>query len=248
MKERPIIFSGPIINAILAGRKTQTRRVIKCNCNCLHNGKLLGEWGLSKPPYRWTGAKDDALWQLFGESPVVGDWVEWFQTDVDDYASEKVPCPYGKPGDRLWVRESWLKLDRDHRHDVSKPNDWLVPWGDKPRRNGCAYKADATSESERCRLELGYKNWTPSIHMPRWASRITLEVTNVRVERLREITEADSQAEGVEMCEHFAKAQHGHPLQPHRTAFAWLWASIHGRESWCANPWVWVVEFKRVEA
>ena len=72
MKERPIIFSGPIINAILAGRKTQTRRVIKCNCNCLHNGKLLGEWGLSKPPYRWTGAKDDALWQLFGESPVVG--------------------------------------------------------------------------------------------------------------------------------------------------------------------------------
>ena len=253
MKERPIIFSGPIINAILAGRKTQTRRVIKCNCNCLHNGKLLGEWGLSKPPYRWTGAKDDALWQLFGESPVVGDWVEWFQTDVDDYASEKVPCPYGKPGDRLWVRESWLKLDRDHRHDVSKPNDWLAPWGDKPRRNGCAYKADATSESERCRLELGYKNWTPSIHMPRWASRITLEVTNVRVERLLSITEDDAISEGATLADNpdydpddpFDDAP-----QSYRAGFLESWGKINAKRGFAydMNPWVWVLEFKRVEA
>ena len=207
-----------MVNAILEGRKTQTRRVV------------------SLPA--WVHASDDGD-DLSGESPMA------CHRDTGCLAS--INCPYGTAGDRLWVRESWLQLRCNHRHDATKPNDWLVPWGDKPRRNGCAYKADATSESERCRLELGYKNWTPSIHMPRWASRITLEVTNVRVERLREITEADSQAEGVEMCEHFAKAQHGHPLQPHRTAFAWLWASIHGRDSWCANPWVWVVEFKRVD-
>ena len=216
-KERPIIFSGPMVNAILAGRKTQTRRAVKVSaCHRFNVTEINGRW--------------------------------WYHDECQDpLDGNELRCPYGVIDDHLWVRETWLKLRRHHRHDTTKPDDWLVSWVNKPRRNSCAYRADETAESERCRLELGYKKWSPPIHMPRWASRITLEVVSVRVERLHEITEVDARAEGVEMCAHFAKAQYGHPLQPHRTAFAWLWALIHGRGSWCTNPWVWVVSFQRVD-
>jgi hypothetical protein len=164
-------------------------------------------------------------------------------------------CPFGSIGDRLWVRETWCPLDADHWHEPDRPKDTLLIWG-TPKRNGVGYAADCTSEeSERCRKELGYK-WRPSIHMPRWASRITLEITGVRVERLQDISEEDAKAEGVEslLVKVFGWNAPGGSYgefpneQPHRKAvFEMLWESIYGRGSWESNPYVWVVEFCRMQ-
>jgi hypothetical protein len=178
MKERPILFSAPMVHAILAGQKTQTRRV------------------------RF----------VFG-------------------------CPYGQPGDRLWVRESWARDDEDgqvmYRADIG--------------RDVCA---DAW-EQGRIEGVPRYK-WKPSIHMPRWASRILLEVTSVRVERLQDISESDALAEGVTPkwepgCSgRLMDAFGGFSFRPAASAYAELWEQINGPGSWDTNPWVWVIEFKRV--
>lgn len=163
MKERPILFSGPMVRAILDGRKTQTRRVVKPRQGMLDD---------------WTG----------------------------------LPCPYGKPGDRLWVRETCY---------FEQPHGEVI------------YRADPGSEKALDPEFTGLR-WRPSIHMPRWASRITLEIVNVRVERLQDIRVDDARAEGVT-----AKwPVHG---------FRNLWQSINGFGSWDANPWVWVVEFRNME-
>lgn len=169
MKERPIIFSGPMVRAILEGRKTQTRRVVK----------------------------DDTM-------------LAWLNCDnvvkpINDHVAH-LGCPYGQPGDRLWVRETFC------------------PDYDPP-----IYKAD----EDQAKIA-----WKPSIHMPRWASRITLEITAVRVERLQDISDADALAEG---CEPFREND-----MNAIDAYADLWADINGPENWEANPWVWVIEFKKV--
>lgn len=125
----------------------------------------------------------------------------------------RAACPHGKRGDRIWVRETF---------------------GDCGER--LVYRADS-DDGAKCKV----KHWAPSIHMPRWASRITLEITNVRVERLNAISEPDANAEGVQ----------ANTLSPARYVFGELWQSIYGADnsqSWQANPWVWVIEFKRVEA
>jgi len=129
-------------------------------------------------------------------------------------------------GTRLWVRECWAP----------------VSTFDPSTDTGVVYSADKMYGG----AVVAWK-WRPSIHMPRWASRITLEVVEVRVERLQDITEHDAEREGAATCDHFADAKRGHPLQPHKTSFAWLWNKINGRDSWIANPWVWVVVFKRLE-
>lgn len=203
-KERPILFSGPMVRAILEGRKTQTRRIVK--------GK--GTWAVVYNPdseRTWPGAEDEC-----------GDWQDF-------------ECPYGNVGDRLWVRETcccdgWsVHYTADNGH---------VEFGDT--RYDDALKLHHYSG--------GFSRQVPSIHMPRWASRITLEITGVRVERLNDICEEDAKSEGVEeLGELFEKAKHGHPLTLWSTAFAWLWFDINGRDSWMQNPWVWVVEFKRNE-
>jgi len=181
MKERPILFSAPMVRAILAGQKTQTRRVMK---------KL--------PPQKF-GCSHSIKDCIFGKG--------WSFNDArGNCACDGVRCPYGEPGDRLWVRETWA-------HAIG---------------GGFHYKAD-----------YGHSDWLwkPSIHMPRRASRITLEVAGVRVERLQDISEADAYAEGVEATEY--------GQFPAPSAFKYLWESINGPESWISNPWVWVVEFKK---
>ena len=134
------------------------------------------------------------------------------------------PLPYGKPGDRLWVRETW--------HDASSS------------LHSCAlYRADG--------IDLHWDKWTPSIHMPRWASRITLEITSVRVERLQDISEADALAEGIPSIDTPGAWTLPIPANPNLPAiylgaFCKLWESINGPGSWAANPWVWAIEFRRV--
>ena len=175
-KERPILFNGKMVQSILDGRKTQTRRVIK-------------------------------------PQPV-----------SNPFPLQR--CPYGVPIDLLWVQETWVKWDA-----------------------GIAYLADClnrhgveSEDSKRCRLDYGVI-WKPSIHMPRWASRITLRVTDVRVERVQEISEADAQAEGVSA---WHDTNNGTVYRPE---FRTLWDSINAARGfgWDANPWVWVVEFERVQ-
>lgn len=206
MKERPIIFSAPMVRAILAGAKTQTRRVVK-----RYSADCIG----------WFD-DGDGLWaQRFIDpssgSPYLKSWRD--------------RCPHGLPGNRLWVRETWGALP--HMLDGFQ-------------RESLRYRADGEYQNEH-----GTWRWRPSIHMPRWASRITLEVTGVRVERLQDISAADAIAEGIE-----AEGDEWRDyLMPHtqccltpRSSYRTLWESIHGPGSWDANPWVWVIEFRRIEA
>lgn len=139
-------------------------------------------------------------------------------------------CPFGAVGDRLWVRETfngfWLDDDviQEIKDGISKASEL------------CSYRADYPDGSE------AFEGWTPSIHMPRWASRITLEITGVRVERLRDLSEDDAKSEGVTPPSGGVL-----PGWEHRINFRELWMSIYGTDNWEANPWVWVIEFKRVE-
>lgn len=139
-------------------------------------------------------------------------------------------CPFGQVGDRLWVRETFAGhyLDDDQIQDIKDGRD--------KAEDLCEYRADYSDDAD-C-----VDGWTPSIHMPRWASRITLEITAVRVERLNDISEEDAKAEGVK-----AGVCPGHEHMMHQVAFSELWQSIYGVDSWNANPWVWVIEFRRVE-
>lgn len=230
MKERPILFSAPMVRAILDGRKTQTRRVVQSQArNMQRAGMEVIKWRAPGDPwYR------DHVWSMRGPTGVWG-----------DYTHERFlsMCPYGQPGDRLWVRETWgLHLYGDftcwNRDSIASrdADNVLGSWQ-------VAYKADAQSP---------YDHWRPSIHMPRWASRIALEVTGVRVERLQRISEVDARAEGLVYSDraddrgwHVAGERGRHNAPSH--AFRALWESINGPASWAANPWVWVVEFRMVQ-
>lgn len=193
MKENPILFSGQMVRAILEGRKTQTRRVVKPR-------KFDPDWPHTTPGIaRYTA------------------------------------CPYGQPGDRLWVRETLTAKD-----------DYMV------------YAADGGH------IDCGEMDWpaciekrktVPSIHMPRWASRILLEITSVRVERLADISREDAEDEGIGLRRvsesdyrwiDYTDKDGGHTFGDPRQSFWSLWKSINGPSSWAANPWVWVIEFKKV--
>lgn len=205
MKERPILFSAPMIQAILNGTKTQTRRVAKR-----------------------TAA---------GHVKETGGHRRWHIADFDAYLA----CPYGQPGDRLWVRETWAA---PHSED-----------GRPPRAIQCDQMRIHYLASE----SRGGLVWRPSIHMPRWASRITLEITSVRVERLWEVSEADAVSEGVgsitvsdggesRWVNYNQPESKGCSFGDARSSYRSLWEEINGQGSWDLNPWVWVVEFKRLEA
>lgn len=184
----------------------------------------------------YTGVlKEPFPWRCRYKSQHVGRFGVFvqYQTDVDDNVTIFVPCPYGGPGDRLWVRETWLELDTDHQ----------------PLRY--SYRVDITDpEQEEIRKAYGYK-WRPSIHMPRWASRITLEVVDVRAERVQKITDVDVQAEGIygvmqQKTIWYAGLGQGFPTPT--AAFCGLWDSIYAKKGfgWETNPWVFVTEFKRI--
>ncbi|PXL91981.1 hypothetical protein DMS95_20190 [Klebsiella variicola] len=137
------------------------------------------------------------------------------------------PCPFGAVGDRIWVRETWNKYGGLLTYHAD--HDWI---DDMRKETVCTAK------------------WVPSIHMPRWASRILLEITDVRVERLNSISQEDAQAEGLELTgwrPTYSDPDSGGEVMTPYDNFAELWSSIYGDESWQANPWVWVIEFKRVE-
>ena len=240
-REKPILFSAPMVRAILDGSKSQTRRVVK-----LKSHHTIEERDDGKPwPWMYDGDRDADHW---------------------------LPCPYGQPGDRLWVRETWGDCTKGA--DIMGGTKYDAPW----------YRADADAYGLLGHDGLGavYSEeikWRPSIHMPRWASRITLDITGVRVERLQDISEADAQAEG---CDRLSDDEPGyvHRDDPdfnicHRcggtrlyTAFSGsggalpdtdclecdtyakryrhLWEGINGPGSWNENPWVWAIEFRRV--
>jgi hypothetical protein len=223
MKEHPILFSGPMVRAILAGRKSQTRRVVKPKYE-------IGMWD-------WD-PKDKSYGPFIADK--YGDYHK-----VTDYA------PW-QPGDRLWVRETFADL-----RGMGFGND---PVTDKPWN--FAYKADIQpgSDSDQARIDYGVK-WKPSIHMPRAASRITLEVTDVRVERVQDITEQDAISEGAltipntpeyqKVFDEAVSAEQKPPLgESPRQRFARLWDIINAKKGygWETNCWVWVIEFRRVDA
>lgn len=181
MKERPILFSAPMVRALLEGRKIQTRRVVKLNAS-------------------GRAEKGGRNWHL-------------------DDPNALLACPYGQPGDRLWVRETWLRTANEEIN----------------------YRADGGYPEGAAKMLGG---WRPSIFMPRHASRILLEITAVRVERLQDISASDAVAEGAlnqSAADQFAQV---HAIDMYRC----IWSGINGAESWDKNPWVWVIEFKRIES
>lgn len=222
MNEKPILMSGPMVKAILEGRKTQTRRVIK---------PQLPEYGYESvvpdlPVFFWKGHRFIAPYQLVAH------------------------CPYGQPGDSLWVRETWTAL-------FENDNGMILWWHDTPKEqrtkdrliDSITYRADYKPEPD--------DEWpfVPSIFMPRWASRLTLQVTGVRVERVQDISVDDIQAEGVypglqAACENWKAASIKNDNYQYIQDFKWLWDSINGKRpgcSWDDNPWVWVVEFRKID-
>lgn len=211
-----MIFNGEMVRAILDGRKTQTRRIM--NIQPEHSGLGLrlvidSKNGRDNGKYFWS--QSDAC-GLKARSKVFG-------------------CPYGAVGDRIWVRETF----QGPLFDYEQMESYLEDSSKFEKPEFCQYAADGKPAPEYYDADDNLRHgWRPSIHMPRWASRILLEITDVRVERLRSMSQDDARAEGV-------IAASG-PMEA-GLAFRELWDSIYGEESWAANPWVWVIEFKRVE-
>jgi hypothetical protein len=219
MRERPILFSGPMVRALLAGRKTQTRRVVRPQpepCSYADGYAIAGQ-------------------RIEGNPAVLAQ------------------CPYGAPGDALWVRETWRALERaeDAVDGIRFAADGafvpIEPTAAAAERWMDAY--DNGSHGER---------WRPSIFMPRWASRLSLRVTDVRVERLQEISEEDATAEGIERVDFHEyldrKCRNGGLPSgiampaPYARDFGKLWDTINGKRApWASNPWVWVVSFASEE-
>ena len=218
MKERGMIFSASMIRAILAGKKSQTRRWVKPQPEPI--SAFDGKYGFRRPliPKGY-----DAV-------------------GIEHAGTSIVNCPYGQPGDRLWVRETWRATGTGQLLD----DDGVLR--DRPNsREQCVYAADEVADAGP---------WRPSILMPRWASRITLEVKAVRVERLQNISFADCRAEGCnpnyeEQVPPCTRCDGGDPCNGRHLGEKWpytrLWESINGEGSWAANPWVWVIEFERVK-
>ncbi|HFE1821292.1 morphogenetic protein [Klebsiella pneumoniae] len=205
MKERGMIFNGEMVRAILDGRKTQTRRIVKGTDGAV---KFCKEWDINgEEIFVVLDEKDHT-----GMNPVLG----------------AISCPFGGVGDRIWVRETWARYNIDQNsHDIAYRATTPEDWPEEGR-------------------------WRPSIHMPRWASRILLEITDVRVERLNAISEKDARAEGIIdggclNCGEPEPCGCANPEPDATDAFAYLWQSIYGQENWNADPWVWVISFKRVE-
>lgn len=227
VRERPILFSGTMVRAILEGRKTQTRRVLRKS-------------PLTHPdsPYYFDHISYDLGYPASRDRAWAG-----FRYEAQEAEASALyePCPYGKPGDRLWVRETWGDVTRAFQsHDCEDPQVW-------------AYRADEAVHNSRTFLEhmkdsgIVCQQWRPSIFMPRWMSRITLEIESVRVERLQQISLEDIRAEGIE-----PPTNGDHANQYYREEMLRLWATgwdrINGKRAGCAwkdSPWVWVLTFKR---
>ena len=196
MKEHPILFSAPMVRAILEGRKTMTRRIVK------------------PQPIPDPVAPDRLLM--------------WNEASMTKDAAFTKYCPYGQPADLLWVRETWATWPSMDGIKPSKLYNQMIH-----------YRATFDPESVNHPPAMP-KKWRPSIFMPRWASRITLEVVSVKVERVQDITTNDAMSEGVDTSKHV--------MGDHCPEFMRLWDSMNAKRGygWDVNPWVWVVEFRRV--
>lgn len=224
MKEQGVLFKAPMVRAILSDRKTKTRRIVKPQPEVLDGGSITRHPSGPSLFLVQRYAQQDRAFSNFGRC-------------------ENITCPYGKPGDRLWVRETWRTLAA---FDGIKPADLVVGTQIKYDANNAISKPTVYPWSDKAR---------PSIFMPRWASRITLEITDVRVERLQEITEEDAKAEGVrgfneDGCWVYEDYIHGSGtwFMAAKDSFFSLWESINGYDSLADNPFVWVISFERVEA
>ena len=186
MKERPILFNGAMVRALLAGTKTQTRRMAK-----------LTEAGHVKEP---------------------GSHRRWHPADKNAATA----CPYGQPGDRLWARETWQRAGGN--------TGWWY----------------AATDSQADDGNSPVTKWRPSIYMPRTASRITLEIVSVRVERLQDIDIADATDEGVSDTGSVILDTYGNEQGGPIAEYSVLWEQVNGPGSWAANPWVWAVEFRKL--
>lgn len=211
-KERPILFSAPMVRAILEGQKTQTRRVIKSVAGM---GPVTEFQPSDTPGYDFIMRDKRMIWNDLG-------LVELRQR-----------CPYGGFGDRLWVRESWRVEECFDNISPSK-----LPKGEIIARH---YEADGARVFWKYE-HLPAGRLRPSIHMPRWASRIDLQIAGIRIERLQDISDEDAEAEGVDFFRHYPDADETLSASQ---LFMCLWMAINGDESWKLNPWVWVVNFKR---
>lgn len=226
MAERPIIFSGRMVRAILEGRKTQTRRVAR-----FASDETPVEWPCAAPvACEHCGSTSGRRCQAPSAGQVHlhrANGFNWHNAD----------CPYGAPGNTLWVRESFFVNHIEHvRGALPKTRPVDAPAG---RPAELLYRADGDFADHFEQVDNpDAAVWRPSIHMPRWASRITLRVTAVRVERLGKLSDSDARAEGLTRGD---VNNHGGPVP----AFAVLWDTINGeRAPWASNPWVWVVSFE----
>jgi len=221
MTDRPILFSGPMVRAILEGSKTMTRRVIKPQPDHCHRD-IIGK------PQPWAKDDWDRLLPQIGET--------------------EIACPFGEPGDRLWVRETWVPI-----HDTAIR--YRAQGGRRDWPPGFEHQQQLRMAWEKLQPPIR-ERWLPSIHMPRWASRITLHVISLRAERLDAITEEDAIAEGFIKLPATGRAvlakgaqYFGEHWPTARAAFLDLWDHLNAKRGFPAssNPWVWVVSFKRVE-
>lgn len=201
MTDRPIIFSAPMVRALLDGRKTQTRRVLPASHPKFPQHNQIRMDVLAYNPQRPEA---------------------WYWDGVHDRVGASFPISYA-PGDRLYVREAHALWADDESRIAAQ----AIEGTDDP----CIYRADYIADAN-CE-NMGGDRWRPSIHMPRWASRLTLTVTDVRVQRLADLTDEDAQAEGM------APLMNPEPVE----AFRALWNSLHGPGAWDANPWVVAVSF-----
>jgi hypothetical protein len=209
-KERPILFSAPMVRAILDGSKTQTRRVAK--------------HPLAQAAVRINSCK--------GQSE--------FDCILPDGTGGIIQCPYGKPGDRLWVRETFAMNE-------AKAGPPVVYRADHGEAQSVFIERPHSAE-----WDVVVTRWRPSIFMPRWASRAVPEITDVRLQRLHEISEGDARAEGIDddaadRVLMMAEAMNQREPRPFASAFETLWEDIHGSGAWHANPWVWAITFRRIQ-
>ncbi|MBK5755057.1 hypothetical protein JKA54_24830 [Klebsiella pneumoniae] len=239
MTERGMIFNGEMVRALLSGRKTQTRRIVKGTDGAV---KFCKEWDINgKEVFVVLGEKDHT-----GMNPVLG----------------AISCPFGAVGDRIWVRETWATLGNedgcciDWEGNLCKGDErsaariYRASCEQRPGDYGLWSIPDDAYWKPHTKEHKFEGAWRPSIHMPRWASRILLEITDVRVERLNSISQEDAQAEGLELTgwrPTYSDPDSGGEVMTPYDNFAELWSSIYGDESWKANPWVWVISFERVE-
>jgi hypothetical protein len=248
MKERPIIFSGESVRAILDGRKSMTRRVLKI-----------------QPPTQWDEVKP-----IYGSNGAgIIAWDFYSSLNRYDHGYLKDSFPYGHIGDRFWVRETWkpgawrndgrVAIDYQASPELThtpwvsigeQAIQFIPKWLDEVAKSGLEPNSDGRYEWESGKSPL---KWKSPIFMPRWASRIILEITDIRVEQLQDITEEDARAEGVIdggclNCGEHEPCGCGNPMPDARDAYVSIWNTLNAKRGypWESNPWVWAISFKVV--